>query len=114
MGQNYRQVTFDGSTAEADRTVEFGALTIQPRNEISLKVVDSNGDEVPRSVAGTVGLSILPPDSDRAEASTNDLDLSTGARTFTPFFRSVRSATFSVTGLAVGNRVVVTYYKLPS
>lgn len=114
MGALFLDVTFDGSTPEAERTINFGSLTMNPRNEISISVIDSSGDPVTGTVAGMVSVDILPPDSDRPETTANPLDLSTGARTFTPFFRSVRAATFSVTGLDAGNQVVATYYKLPS
>ncbi len=114
MGALFRQVTFDGSTPEADRTVNFGRLTTNPRNEIQLRVVDAQGDEVTGTVAGEVSVTILPPGSDRPETTANPLDLSTGARSFAPFFRSVVSATFSVENLAVGNQVIATYDKLPS
>ena len=114
MGTLYRQITFDGASSVEDRTISFGSLTMNPRNEISVSVIDAAGDSVTGTVAGMITFNITPPDSDRVEESANPLDLSTDARTFTPFFRSVRAAEFSVTGLGANLRVVVTFYKLPS
>ncbi len=112
MTELFREVTFDASTSEADRTIEFGNITTNVFNKVAVSVVDSAGDEVPGTVAGVVSLSIRSPGADRFEDSTNTLDLSTDARTFTPFEDIVQAARFSVTGLAGGNMVVAKYYKI--
>ena len=104
----YPSVTFDGASAEADRTIDFGQFSSLLFNEYNLQVIDANGDSVPGTVAGMVSVDVYSPFTDRPETTMETVDLSTDCRKFRIFRASIHRAVFSVTGLAGGNRVVAT------
>ncbi len=102
------QVTFDATTPEADRTINFENQSAWPRNEYNISVIDADDNTVPGTVAGMVNLMAYSPGSDRPETTANQVDLSTGNRKFRLFIATINRAVFSVTGLAANRRVRVT------
>ena len=102
------QVTFDGNSPEADRTITFDNQSAWVRNEYNISVIDSAGVSVAGDVAGEVSFMAFSPFADRPETTANNVDLSTGCRKFRMFLATINRVVFSVTGLAAGNRVVVT------
>ena len=104
--------TFDESSSELRRSLNFAALTPWKCNEYNLAVIDENGDTVTGSVAGTVSVLLYSPGADRPTTLTG-VDLSTNAREFPQFLATINRAVFSVTGLASGHRVTVTASRRP-
>ena len=108
MNSHYIRITFDGSSSEADRTVAFGALTVQPLNQYDIRIIDANDNPVTGVVPGMVSVEVYRVGVDRPQTTMEDIDLSTNDRAFDVFFEKIRTAVFSATGLAPGNRVQVT------
>ncbi len=103
--------TFDDNSGVDVRSVPFGSSTQLDSNQYNISVIDANGASVPGTVNGIVSVEAWSPGADRPEQTENTVDLSTNARKFQLFISSIEEAVFSVTGLATGNRVVVSCFR---
>ena len=103
---------FDASSPESLRTIDFsGDSQTKKANEYNLSVFNADTTPVLGTVQGMVSVDVYSPGADRPETTTNTVDLSTGCRKFRLFYATVNRAVFSVSGLAAGQKVLVSGYR---
>ena len=103
---------FDASSPESLRTLDFsGERQPKKANEYNISVFNADTTPALGTVQGIISADVYSPGVDRPEPTANNVDLSTGCRKFTLFYSGVQRVVFSVSGLAAGQKVLVSGYR---
>lgn len=86
--------------------VAVGALLDEVWKEITISLVDSNGDPVTGS--GTLSVAARPAGSDQFADFSNSLDLAAGERSFSPFSSRVDTFRFTPASINAGTFIIAT------